>query len=216
MAPRPIRGPALEAGRPSNVEIIEADGSVECVVLLPQNGRPRMRVLLCIFLDKDLVATFDPQTGSFNDTEDAQSCDKMASYLAIESFAVQVDDERWLPEGSRAAKILADNSGEAATWRMLNLWTPLGLVPDLNEAERPNALASLKTGGLKTALSLDEATLGKIARLSLSPSGSLSGDMRDEANEQTQWLGAINDKSREVLGFNLFGIIDGKIASSRV
>jgi hypothetical protein len=204
----PISGPSLEAGRPASGKAIEADGSVEAVVLLPQHGRQDMRVLLCIFLDKDLVATFDPTTGDFNDTEDAQACDKMGSYLAFESFAEQVESLRSLPEDSAAATVLAAYSGDAAIRRMLDLWGPFALAPDdIQEAERPGALPALENGGLKGALSLDEAVIGKIVRMSLQPIGS---------EVDTSEIVAASQKTREILGFDLFNVAMGKLEPSRI
>jgi len=213
----PLRGPALEAGRPASGEATEADGSVEAVVLLPQHGRRDMRVLLCVFLDKDLIATFDPATGDFNDADDATACDAMTSYLAIESFAVMVEDERWLPEGSTGEVILASYSGEAATRRMLNLWGPFALIPDVGKEGRPGVIEALERGGFKIALSLDESSLRKVAHMSLLPLGSGSGnlDVNGIAADQA-WINNLNTKSCDILGFRLLATKDGNLEPSRV
>ncbi|MEQ1622589.1 MAG: hypothetical protein ABL919_14370 [Methylococcales bacterium] len=213
----PLRGPALKAGRPANGEAVEGDGSVEAVVLLPQNGRRDMRVLLCVFLDKDLVATFDPETGDFNDADDVKACDRMASYLAIESFAVMVENETWLPEGSKAAEILSSYSNESATRRMLDLWSPFALISDVGVEERFGVIAALERGGLKAALSLDESSLGKISRMSLCPLGSDPDDSdASEITTDRTWLDDLNIKSDEILGFRLLATKNGKLAPSRV
>ncbi len=212
-----LRGPALKAGRPANGEATEADGSVEAVVLLPIHGQQEWRVLLCVFIDKDLIATFDPKTGCFNDTADAKACDKMASYLAIESFAEMVEGEKWLPEDSNAAAILASYSGEAATRQMLDLWCPFALVPDIGEDERPTLIKMLERGGLMTALSLDKSSLKKIAHMSLWPLGSSTSLSNGSGTSTDQtWIDNLNKKSKEILGFRLLATKDGKLEPSRI
>jgi hypothetical protein len=214
----PICGPALEAGMPAGGGAVTADGSVEGVVLLPQHGRSDMRVLLCVFLDKDLIATFDPTTGQFNDAEDAEACDKLASYLAIESFTEQVEQERrWLPDGSAAAKVLDRLNQGGATQRMIDLWAPIALVPDVGEPDRPSGTALLQKGGIKAALSLDDRTLGEIARMSLCPVPveTLSGRPASQLTNQAL-LDRVNAKCLEILGFRLLQTRDGSLEPSRV
>ena len=195
----------------------EGDGSVEGIILLPQNGRSQMKVLLCVFLDKDLVATFDPLTGEFNNKEDVEPCDKMASYLALESFAVQVEGERWLPEGSKAASILQGFLGDSGTQRMVDLWSPFAHIPELSESERPNAVSVMSKGGFKNALALEESDLRNVARVSLLPLGSLLKRDKSTADaDEYQWVEVVNRKCIEALGFPLLTIKDGRLAPSRV
>jgi hypothetical protein len=212
----PIMGPVLEIARPLNGEAVEGEGSVEAIVLLPQNGQRATLVFLGVFLDKELLATFDPATGRFNEEETAKACDKMASYLAIESFAMQVDEELHLPEGTAVRKLLESYSGEAGIRRMLGLWGPFALIPDVGEPDRPTAMAKLESGGLKAALSLDNASLANLARTSLQPLGFALQSNDNTGTSEQGWLDDANAKSTSLLGFRLILMKDGKLEPSRM
>jgi hypothetical protein len=211
-------GPALKVAQPTTGASTQADGSVEAIVLLPQNGRSRPRLLLCVFMDKELVATFDLKSHIFNDEDAASTCDKIGSYLAYESFAVQVDTERsFVPHGSLLGKHLARYSGDAGTRCMTDLWGPFGLIPDIDENERGGVAELLATNGMERALSLGSKSLGKLAHISLfplEPEPELS--MKIDTSEDQKWIDDLNARSRQVLGFSLLAVQDGRLQPSRI
>ena len=214
--PPPFHGPALKAARPVSGRATQADGSVEAVVLLPQNGRRDLRVVMCAFLDRELVATFDPTTREFNDDDAASACDRLGSYLSYESFAMQVDDE--LPtvhKESRLAKHLSNYSGAEGIRRMIEVWGQFALVPDVDRQEVANVADLMKKNGLSSLLQLNAFSLGRLARLSLHPLEPEEPIQRLTA-DQEQWINELNARSRETLGFALLVVKDGKLESSRV
>jgi hypothetical protein len=212
----PFHGPALNAARPVSGGATQADGSVEAVVLLPQNGRRTMRIVICTFLDKELVATFDPKTREFNDNDAASACDRLGSYLSYESFAMQVDAE--LPtvvKGGRLAKCLEQYSGAGGIERMIEIWGRFALIPDVDKDEIDNVAELLKADGLRGPLQLNAFSLGRLARLSLCP---LQPEQPLEplSAEDEQWIGELNTRSREFLGFALLVLQERKVHSSRI
>ena len=209
-------GPALEAGRSIRKEVAKADGSVEAVVLLPQHGRKDMRVVICVFLDKDLIATFGPVTGEFNDPDAAEACDQIASFLAIESFVEQVEDEKWLPENCAAAVMLDEFAGDQAAEKMLELWGPFALVPDVAEDERPDALRELRRSGLKGTLDIDDASLRRLVEFSLLPLDATVPKQPRGLVQDAAWIGTVNERSRSLFGFRLFMEKNDKLLPSRI
>lgn len=212
----PMRGPALDAGRPANKQAISADGSVEAVVLLPQHGRRKMQVLICVFLDKDLVATFDPETGDFNDKDAAQACDKMASFLAIEAFVEQVEDERWIPKGSAAERLVLEFTGDRSVGKMLELWAPFALCPELAEPDRPEVLQNLIRSGLKETLNVGQAYLQRIVETSLLPIASEEMTHSNAQGLDLAWIESVNKKSMSSLGFRFFNVGKNGLSPGRI
>jgi hypothetical protein len=211
-----FHGPALKAAMPISGNATTADGSVEAIVLLPQNGRRDVRVVICTFLDKELVATFDPRTREFNDPDAASACDRLGSYLAYESFAVQVAAELpVLHEGTGLAKLLASYSGAEGTQRMIDLWGQFALVPDVDKDEIAGVCDLLRKDGLNGALHLTSSSLGRLARLSLQPLEAEPPAPALTADDE-KWIAEINAQSRERLGFALVVVKDRKLDSSRV
>lgn len=211
-----FHGPALKAALPVSGNATTADGSVEAIILLPQNNRRNMRLVICTFLDKELVATFDPRTREFNDDDSASACDRLGSYLSYESFAVQVAAELPVPrEGSGLAKHLAAYSGSEGTQRILDLWGQFAFVPDVDKEEIPGACDLLRRDGLDGALRLTSSSLGRLARLSLQPLEAEPPAPALTADDQ-QWIAEINARSRELLGFALAVVKNGKLEYGRV
>lgn len=211
-----FHGPALKAAMPISGNATAADGSVEAIVLLPQNGRRDIRVVICTFLDKELVATFDPSTREFNDTDAAAACDRLGSYLAYESFAVQVAAELpVLHEGTGLAKYLASYSGTEGTHRMIDLWGQFALVPDVDKEEIAGVCDLLRKDGLNGALHFTSSSLARLTRLSLQPLESEPPAPALTADDE-KWIAEINAQSRECLGFALVVVKNGRIDSSRV
>jgi hypothetical protein len=209
-------GPALKAAMPISGNETTADGSVEAIVFLPQNERKNMRVVICVFLDKELVATFDPTTREFNDADAASTCDRMGSYLSYESFAVQVEEELPVPrEGTALAKHLVAYSGSEGAQRMIDLWGQFALVPDVDKDEIPGIADLLGSQGIDGALHLTSSALGRLARLSMQPLEADPPAPPVSADDQ-QLIAEINAQSRDLLGFALFVMKDNKLGYSRV
>jgi len=212
----PMRGPAIDAGRPADGSEAVGDGSVEAVLLLPDGSRRSPRLFLCVLIDKDLIATFDPRTGEFNDPDAAEACDKLASYLALESFCEMVEGERAFQEGSETQRLIDALRGAEGHGKMLDLWAPFALVPDLEEADRPESPKLFQQGGLKSALSLTDSQMRLLSRVSL-----LSIDPQNRSNsivssQEIQEIGEINSKSVQVLGFRLLNLEGQTLLPSRI
>lgn len=210
----PFSGPALDAGRPIDGGEIVGDGSVEAVLLLPEEDRSAFRLLLCVFIDKDLIATFDLEAGQFNDQDAAQACDKMASYLAVESFCVVVESERLFREDSETQHRIDALRGADGQRRALELWTPFALIPELEEADRPESTSLLREGGLKGALRLADSQMRLLSRVSLSPLDTQPGHVLDE--QELHDILELNARSLQVLGFRLFNLEGHTLLPSRV
>lgn len=212
----PFHGVALEVARPISGGATAADGSVEAIALLPQNGRENLRILICVFLDKELVATFDPETRVFNDEDAAKACDKLGSYLAYESLAVQVDESLpSVPPESRLAKYLSRYSGEEGTQRMIKLWQELALISDIGVSERPDVAELMNKQGINGPLSLNSISFGKLVRFSLCPLDPETPSF-PITNEDSTWIADINARSKETLGFSLLTVEDGRLKPSRI
>ena len=212
----PMRGPAIHAGRPADGSEAVGDGSVEAVVLLPDSGRRSPRLLLCVLIDTQLIATYDPLTGDFNDQDAAKTCDKLASYLALESFCEMVEGEHLFREGSKAQRLVDALKGEEGQRRMIDLWAPFALVPDLAEADRPESPKLFQQAGLKSALSLTDSQMRLLSRASLlSIDPEFLSDSTISAQDIRE-VGAINSKSMQVLGFCLLNMQGQKLMPSRI
>lgn len=212
----PMRGPALEAGRPSDGSATVGDGSVEAVILLPENGRRSPRLFLCVLLDKDLVATFDPLTGEFNDPDAAEACDKLASYLALESFCEMVEGERLFRAGSETQRLVDALRGEEGLRRMLDLWLPFAVIPNPEEADRPESPKRFANSGLKGALSLTDSQMRLLTRVSLLPVDQGSSLQPNISSEELLELDQLNSKSMQVLGFRLLNLDGQHLLPSRI
>jgi len=206
----------LEVARPLNGKSTQADGSVEAVVLLPRNDEENLRVVICTFLDKELVSTFDPATREFNDRDSASACDRLGSYLAYESFAVQVDAE--LPDvqpGSVLGEYLGQYSGAEGISRMLEVWGQFALIPDSDKDEIPGVVELVKKVGLPKLLQLNAFSMRRLARISLQP---IDGEppIQSLSTDDEEWINQLNCRSRESLGFSLIEVRDGRVESSRI
>lgn len=212
----PLTGPVLDAARPADGSATMADGSVEAILLLPDQSRRVSRMVLCVFLDRDLVATFDPETGEFNEPEISQVCDKMASFLALESFCQTVEEERFFREGSETQRLVDALRGDEGLCKMLELWAPFALIPDLAEADRPESLKRFELSGLKSALSLTDSQMRLLSRISLTPIDAQAQADLPISLEDAQKVAEINSASREVLGFSLLSMMDQTLLPSRI
>ena len=212
----PLMGPALDAGRPVDRTATTGDGSVEAILLLPDQSRRMSRLVLCIFLDKDLVATFDPKTGKFNEPDIAQACDKMASFLALESFCQMVEGERLFRDGSETQRQVDALRGDEGLSKMLELWAPFALIPDLAQPDRPESLNRFEQGGLKGALSLTDSQMRLLSRVSLTPMDPQAQSPSPISAKDAQDIDVINSVSLEALGFSLLNLKDRTLLPSRI
>jgi hypothetical protein len=212
----PLMGPALDSGRPVDRSATTGDGSVEAILLLPDQSRKVSRLVLCIFLDKDLVATFDPKTGKFNEPDIAQACDKMASFLALESFCQIVESERLFRDGSETQRLVDALRGEEGLNKMVELWAPFALIPDLAQPDRPESLTRFEQGGLKGALSLTDSQMRLLSRLSLTPMDPQAQSNSPISEQDAQDIAAINSESLEALGFSLLNLKGRTLLPSRI
>lgn len=211
-----ILGPAMNAGRPSDGSEAIGDGSVEAVILLPNNHRRSIRLLLCVLLDKDLIATFNPLTGKFNDLDANDPCDNLASYLAIESFCVMVEQELVFPEGSETQSRIEALKGSEGRKRMLDLWAPFALCPDIDESDRPESYRLFQQAGLKGALSLTDSQMSLLSRVSLLPIDSRTPSSSTLSAQEIQMIDEINAKSIQILGFRLLNLEGQTLRPSRI
>jgi len=212
----PMHGPALAAGLPSGGGESTGDGSVEAVLLLAGKGRKALRLLLCVLLDKDLIATFDPSTGCFNDPSDAQACDRLASYLALESFCVQVESERVFADGSPTGRLVESLQGEDGMRRMVALWAPYAFVEDPDQPDRPGVETLARAGSMCAALSLSVDEQACIARLSLQPLDDHSEAWRAVEGDERRTLDLVNERSQAVFGFRLLNVNNVRLLPSRI
>ena len=212
----PLTGPALDAGRPADRSATMGDGSVEAILLLPDRSRRVSRLVLCVFLDKDLVATFNPATGKFNEPEVSCVCDSMASFLALESFCVMAETERLFREGSESQRLVDALRGGEGLSKMLELWAPFALIPDLGQADRPGSLKRFEQGGLKSALSLTDSQMRLLSRLSLTPIDDQAQEKSPISMEDVQKVAEINSASEDVFGFSLLNITNQTLLPSRI
>lgn len=212
----PLRGPALDAGRPADGSAADGPGSVEAILLLPDRNRRIPRLALCIFLDKDLVATFDPETGQFNEPELAQACDKMASFLALESFCEMVESERIFRDGSETRHLIDAFRGNEGLRKMLQLWAPFALTPDPTQPDRSEPVKRFEQGGLKGALSLTDSQMRLLSRVSLTPMDHQAQANSPISAQDAQDIIAINSTSIQALGFSLLNLKDLTVLPSRI
>lgn len=206
-----MRGPALNAGRPRDHSEVVADGSVEAVILLPS-----LRLVICVMIDIDLIATFDPLTGEFNDADAARACDRLASYLAIESFCAMVEDEKLFHKDTEAKRLIDAMSGNEGICKMIDLWAPFALMPDLDEADRPESSKLFEHRGLVSALSLTDSQMRLLSRASLWPLASETQIATTISKQEIYEIGEINSKSLKILGFRLLNLKGDKLQPSRI
>ena len=200
-----MRGPSLiEDAIPINADGGGALGSVEAIILLPQNGRVHPRALICVFLDQSLVATFDPVTRKFNDPDAVAACGSLSSFLAFESFAEQVQYERGvLPRDSAAARIQSSFAGDQSVQKMFELWGSFALCPDPRNNEVAEAARRFSPKGVQSALSLDDGSFERFVKLSLYPLPDADGKATRLTRDDHEWIERLNAKSMEVLGFRM-------------
>ncbi len=212
----PLTGPALDAARPTNRGETVGDGSVEALLLLPDKTRVVAGLILCVFLDKDLVATFNPMTGAFNEPDMAQACDKMASFLALESFCKMVESERILADGSETQRLVDELRGCEGLRKTLDLWLPFALIPELTQPHRPRSLDLFVSAGLKRTLCVADSQMRLLSAASLTPMNSQAQLDSPITAQDAQDIAAINSTSRELLGFSLLNIKDQTLLPSRI
>jgi hypothetical protein len=195
-----IEGQALEAGRPMSGEAVTASGSVEAILL---TDRPE--IVICVFLDKDLIATIDPLNCERNRQDVADACDDLSSFVALEAAAVRIAEETRFREGSKAEKIASDALKRAQA-RTFECYSNLGLASDAGTPPLESTLSQLKVGGIAQILADTPSDAEWLARLSLSSSGrpttveDASKHWRVSPDEIVQQLSRLNQVLSERLG----------------
>lgn len=212
----PMHGPALPAGTPLDVVEAAGDGSVEAVLVPAGAGSSSGQLILCILLDKDLIATFNPQNGTFNEPDAASACDRLASYLAIESFCEKVESERMFPEGHEAQRVIDALRREDGQRRATELWAPIALMPEVGEPIRSEAAALFHPAGLAGALSLSPSQLSLLSRVSLLPTYERDRPWAVIGAHDIKQIKAINAQSMAVLGIRLLHLEGQRLQPSRI
>ena len=148
-----IEGATLEVARPISKEKVAGVGSIEAL-LLPRT----FRVVICVFLGHELIATIDALSGNINDAEAATACDRLSSYLALE--AASVDQVH--------SKLRARAKAKA-----YEFFSNLALGTDNGVPQDENILREMDEGGVVQLLAEYPGQAEWLARLSLSGGGKL-------------------------------------------
>jgi hypothetical protein len=202
----PLVGAALEIARPISKERTSGNGSIEAVLLTQ-----RMKVVLCVFLGYELIATIDVETGNVNDPEEAEACDRLSSYLALEAASVEITEELHYREGSRADE-LASKLRSRARAKTYEYFSNLGIGTDNGMRPAKEVLEPLNAGGIIKLLEQYPGHAEWLTRLSLSAGGRIAtlteAALHWNISEQgiSEWITKVNGAATQVLGKEAFAI----------
>ena len=203
-----VKGAALENARPVSREKVSAQGSVEAIMLTQE-----MRIIICVFLGHELVATIDVISGAINDGKAAATCDAIASYLALEAASVQISEELHFRKGSKA-EALYIRLMERARTKTYEYFSNLGLGRDNGLVQEPDVLKIFNAGGVVKLLEQSPGQAQWLARLSLSSGGRIA-TFEDAANQWQvraedicNWIKTINSTLVERCGKEAFALDD--------
>lgn len=195
-----IEGQVLEAGRPISGEATSGVGSVEAVMLTSVPD-----IILCIFLGRELIATIDPADGEENRKAQAESCDRLSSYFALEAAMVRIAEETTFREDSKAFQVARETIADARMKAAL-CYANLGLAGDGGEVPSEAAVSVVRMGGIAGLLADDPPLVGWLARLSLSGGGRMltmseaSEDWGVNREDIKDLCGRLNEVFRAQLG----------------
>ena len=203
-----IEGSTLEVARPISKERIAGVGSIEAL-LLPQTSR----VVICVFLGHELIATIDALTGSINDPEAATACDRLSSYLALEAASAQIADEVYFRSGRLADQVHFKLRARAKA-KAYEFFSNLALGRDSGIPQDENILREMDEGGVVQLLARHPGQAEWLARLSLSVGGrtatfaEAASHWGVTADDVKKWLVAINETISMRCGKGAFAIGD--------
>jgi len=203
-----IEGSAIELARPVSMERVVGQGSVEAVMLTDE-----MRVVMCVFLDKELIATMDVKSGKANDRRAVTACDRLASYLSLEAASEKISEELHFREGSRAEQTFLRLCSRAKA-KSYEYFSNLGLGRDNGMEQVPQVLRVLDSGGVIRILEEYPGHAEWLARLSLSCGGRVStfdeaaAHWGGSADDIEHWLSKINNIIGNLCGKEAFAVAD--------